>query len=397
MAFDIKDFSREVALGAASISDWAKTNATALKLAAQKREGIASSKLLLKTASLFEIDTADRDECEVASNLADFFMSQFSWSREAPAILKSAPAKCRELWRSRGIEPSGLDAAVVESLAGSGDIAKSCLKCGVADGWVGSMIGTISRDILYGSPKPFTGSINGEMECKNFHEALQGDGMELVTGFSNESISHMLGGRFRSGFKVFSDAITDGRIRGIVAVFGCKSDAANAKITRELIRQNMLVINIGCCAVDLAKDGLLLPEAANDAGETLQEMCEMTGMPPVLQMGSCYESIRFLILAKELLALGGLGEGFADMPIAAYCAQLGDRTAAIATGFAASGVLTVMGDSSSGLSALCPQLSADNNPVDAIITHIDSKRDALKINQQRERKLLDMKERRELE
>jgi hydroxylamine reductase (hybrid-cluster protein) len=395
MAFDIKDFAREVALGAASVSDFAKTNATALKLASQKREQIANLKLLQETASLFEIDTADRDECAVASDLADFFMSQFSWSREAPAILKSAPAKCRELWRSQGIEPSGLDAAVVESLAGSGDIAKSCLKCGVADGWVGSMIGAISRDILYGSPKPFTGSINGEMECKNFHKALQGDGIELVAGFSNELIAHMLGGRFRSGFKVFSDAITGGRIRGVVAVFGCKSDVANAIIARELIKQNILVINIGCCVVDLTKDGLLLPEAAQFAGESLQEMCEMTGMPPVLQMGLCYESIRFLILAKELLALGGLGENFSDMPIAAYCAQLGDRAAAIATGFAASGVYTIAGNFD--LSTFRFPLSTVGDPVGAIISHIDSKRDALKINQQRERKLLDMKERRELE
>ncbi len=40
--------------------------------------------------------------------------------------------------------------------------------------------------------------------------------MELVAGFSNETIYHMLGGRFRSTFRPLNDAIIDGRIRGVV-------------------------------------------------------------------------------------------------------------------------------------------------------------------------------------
>ncbi len=42
------------------------------------------------------------------------------------------------------------------------------------------------------------------------------ESMELVAGFSNETIFHMLGGRFRSTFRPLNDAIIDGRIRGVV-------------------------------------------------------------------------------------------------------------------------------------------------------------------------------------
>jgi carbon-monoxide dehydrogenase catalytic subunit len=44
------------------------------------------------------------------------------------------------------------------------------------------------------------------------------ESMELVAGFSNETIFHMLGGRFRSTFRPLNDAIIDGRVRGVVGI-----------------------------------------------------------------------------------------------------------------------------------------------------------------------------------
>ncbi|MEN6357652.1 MAG: hypothetical protein ABFD83_11285 [Armatimonadota bacterium] len=408
MAVEIGEFTRACAMGAASISDFAKTKTAVLKLSAQTQNGIADAGLLHKAAALFDIETDGRDDCTVASALAGFFMSQFSWSSQPSAILHLAPAKLRQHWKSLGIEPSGIDSVVVESLANTGDPAKTCMKCGIADGWIGSLIATIASDILNGSPKPFVAHIDPgkKIECKSFTDFMKntefgGPGnlstdLRLIAGFSNESIAHMLGGRFRAGLKVLSDAITDGRIRGIACVFGCsQGDNSLADIANELIKRNVLVLNIGCSVVDLAKAGLLLPDAAAErAGETLAEMCEMIGMPPVLQMGSCYESARILFLANELLALGGLGEDFSDMPVAVYCSGIEGRSAAIAGCYAASGLFTVTGKSD--LSTFRFPLSTIDDPVDAIITHIESKRDNLKINTQRERKLLDMKERREL-
>ncbi len=52
---------------------------------------------------------------------------------------------------------------------------------------------------------------------------IPNESMELVAGFSNETIFHMLGGRYRSTFRPLNDAIIDGRIRGVVGIVGCSN------------------------------------------------------------------------------------------------------------------------------------------------------------------------------
>ena len=47
--------------------------------------------------------------------------------------------------------------------------------------------------------------------------------MDVVAGFTTESITHMLGGTYRGGFRPLNDGIIAGRIRGVVGVVGCDS------------------------------------------------------------------------------------------------------------------------------------------------------------------------------
>ncbi len=96
---------------------------------------------------------------------------------------------------------------------------------------------------------------------------IPNESMELVAGFSNETIFHMLGGRFRSTFRPLNDAIIDGRIRGVVGIVGCSNpkvvaDHSHVKLAEELIKRNVLVLQTGCAAIACAKAGLLTPEAA---------------------------------------------------------------------------------------------------------------------------------------
>lgn len=420
----IGDITKAVASGAAAVGNSARTLAGTLKLVSRSADAdnaIANPRYLRKTAASFDIETLDRTKNEVASDLADYLLAQLSWPDHPSGTLDIAPQKQRELWKSLGIEPSGVDSAVLEAGNPSADNALACLKCGVAEGWVGSLALVIASDILNGSPKPYRSRVSlaalSESSCGQVADVIRDgidgpdvpDAVELIAGFSNDAIMHMLGGRFRGSFRVLNDAIIDGRIRGIACVSGRDSDGTKAQLVAELIKRNVLVLHTGYSIAGLAKAGLLLPEAALDiAGETLREVCEMTGMPPVLQMGSCSESIRPLLAASEILAEGGLGESFSDMPIAAACGLHGESGAAIASCYIASGVFTAisgtndeqdkplfekMGEiTSSGVKVESDPLKA----ADAILAHIEDKRDALNINQQRERKLVDMKERREL-
>ncbi len=247
------------------------------------------------------------------------------------------------------------------------------------------------------------------------------ESMDLVAGFSNETIFQMLGGRFRSTFRPLNDAIIDGRIRGIVGIVGCnnpksKLDESHITLTRELIKNNILVLQTGCAAISCAKAGLLVPEAAAAfAGDTLREVCEAVGIPPVLHMGSCVDNSRILLAATNVLLEGGLGTDLSDLPVAGAAPEwMSEKAVAIGTYFVASGLHVVLGhplyvDGSENVAKLLYEemegitggkFTIEPDPVKAaqiIIDHIESKRDALGINAKKERKLYDMKERRELQ
>ena len=244
--------------------------------------------------------------------------------------------------------------------------------------------------------------------------------MELVAGFSNETIFHMLGGRFRSTFRPLNDAIIDGRIRGICGIIGCNNpkvtvDQSHVRLAEELIKRNVLVLQTGCAAVACAKAGLLVPEAAIEkAGASLREVCEAVGIPPVLHMGSCVDNSRILLAAVNVLAEGGLGEDISDLPVAGAAPEwMSEKAVAIGHYFVASGLYVVLGHplyvegSENVHRLLCEEMEGltggrfewEPDPAiaaDKILAHIEKKRDALRINAKKERKLFDMKERREL-
>ena len=76
----------------------------------------------------------------------------------------------------------------------------------------------------------------------------------------------------------------------------------------------MLVVQTGCSAISVAKLGLLGPEALEQAGPGLREVCEAIGIPPVLHLGSCVDNTRILTVASQMATEGGLGEDIADLP-----------------------------------------------------------------------------------
>ena len=241
-----------------------------------------------------------------------------------------------------------------------------------------------------------------------------------VHGFSHEYINYMLGGTFRASYTPLNDNIINGRIRGVAGVVGCtnprvKQDWLHVELVKELIKNDVLVLQTGCSQIALAKAGLTTPEAAHLAGPGLKEVCETVGMPPVLGMGACVDNSRILIAASEMVKTGGLGDSIADLP-AAGCAPeyMSEKAICIGQYFVASGVYTVFGvtfpivENTKFHKHLFEELEQlgigkwgfATDPYEMarmMIAHIDKKRRALGIDKARERILIDMADRRQMD
>ncbi|MEW6263812.1 MAG: anaerobic carbon-monoxide dehydrogenase catalytic subunit [Thermodesulfobacteriota bacterium] len=238
-----------------------------------------------------------------------------------------------------------------------------------------------------------------------------------ITGFSFESINYMLGGTFRGSYVPLNDNIVNGRVRGVAGVVGCgnvrvRQDWVHVELVKELIKNDVLVLQTGCSQIALMKNGLCTPEAAHFAGPGLRSLCEAVGMPPVLGLGACVDNSRLLIAASEMVKVGGLGQSIADLPVAGAAPEwMSEKAIAIGQYFVASGVFTVFGVTF----PLVPgtkfhqHLFSDlenqglgkwawaKDPLEMarlMIEHIDKKRKALGIDRARARTLVDMADRR---
>jgi carbon-monoxide dehydrogenase catalytic subunit len=241
-----------------------------------------------------------------------------------------------------------------------------------------------------------------------------------VHGFSHEYIQYMLGGSFRGSYKPLNDNIINGRIRGVAGVVGCtnprvKQDWIHVELVKELIKNDVLVLQTGCSQIALAKAGLTTPEAAVLAGPGLREVCETVGMPPVLGIGACVDNSRILIAASEMVRVGGLGDSIADLPVAGAAPEyMSEKAICIGQYFVASGVYTVFGVSFpiveetkfhkllfEGLEEQgMGKWGFSTDPYEMasmMIAHIDKKRKALGIDKARDRVLVDMADRRSIE
>jgi carbon-monoxide dehydrogenase catalytic subunit len=244
---------------------------------------------------------------------------------------------------------------------------------------------------------------------------------DLIAGFSHETINYLLGGMFRASYRPLNDNIINGRIRGVAGVVGCNNprvthDEGHVAMIKELIKNDVLVIQTGCSAMAAAKAGLMVPEAAvKYAGEGLASVCEAVGIPPVLHLGSCVDNSRILMEATAMVKDGGLGDDISELPVAGAAPEwMSEKAISIGQYFVASGVFTVFG-------VTWPTLGSDEvtnflfkdfekmyggmwafepDPIKGaqmMIAHIDKKRKALGIDKARERVLYDMAMRRSLE
>jgi len=159
----------------------------------------------------------------------------------------------------------------------------------------------------------------------------------------------------------------------------------------------------------------MTPDAMKYAGEGLRSICETVGIPPILHMGSCVDNSRILTVLSEVVQEGGLGEDISDLPVAGIAPEwMSEKAISIGTYVAASGVYTVFSgepipvESSDEVKDIMTRVWQEkyggqleyiadiDELLNKVISVIQEKRKALKIDTKKERVLLDMEARRSL-
>ncbi|MCK5562023.1 MAG: anaerobic carbon-monoxide dehydrogenase catalytic subunit, partial [Thermoplasmata archaeon] len=158
---------------------------------------------------------------------------------------------------------------------------------------------------------------------------------DALVGFSTESILDALGGKLDP----LLDAIKDGTLRGVVGMVSCTSlrdsgqDVHSVRVTKELIKRDILVLSMGCGNAAMQVAGLCSLTAKEFAGPGLTKICEALNIPPVLSFGTCTDTGRIAdLLAAIADALGGIP--IADLPVAAAAPEYMEQKATIDAIFA---------------------------------------------------------------
>lgn len=166
-----RNYLREVAGGTAAHSDHGRRLVLLLQKAARGEAGgyeIKDERALRENARKYGIEEVGRGREEVARDLADRLLHEFTSQEEKLRTLSLAPLQRQGVWRQQGIEPLGIDRMVVECLHRSTmgvdhdyrNILRHAFRTSLADGWGGSRVASIASDILFGTPQPVRSQAN---------------------------------------------------------------------------------------------------------------------------------------------------------------------------------------------------------------------------------------------
>ena len=160
-----------IATGAAAHSDHGRDIAETLYMVGNgetKDYGITDPEKLRLLCREFGIATDGKSPEKLALELGRSMLEEYGMVKNTLQFLKRAPKATREIWQNTGITPRGIDREVVDAMhrVQMGVGADYCnmllqgLRCSLSDGWGGSMIGTEISDVLFGTPKIRTSSMN---------------------------------------------------------------------------------------------------------------------------------------------------------------------------------------------------------------------------------------------
>ena len=158
-----RNYLRMAAGGAATHSDHGRE--CVWKLYDSSAEGnyhVTDATKLLNLAKEWGVPTEGRDIYDVAHEVAEIGLNEYGKIKGYQRWTDRATEERRKVWMEQDILPRAVDREGVTAMhmthmgctADAEALVRQSLRCGMADGWGGSMAGTEMSDILYGTPMP---------------------------------------------------------------------------------------------------------------------------------------------------------------------------------------------------------------------------------------------------
>jgi len=148
--------------------------------------------------------------------------------------------------------------------------------------------------------------------------------------------------------KPLIECVHSGVLRGAVAMVGCNNpkvrpDTAHIGLMKKMLENDIIVITTGCSAQAAAKAGLMDPVQAREyCGAGLKRVCELTGIPPVLHMGSCVDISRMMVLASDIAKDWGIN--ISQVPVVGCAPEwMSEKAVSIGNYVVATGIETFLG------------------------------------------------------
>ena len=158
-----RNYLRMAAAGAATHSDHGRE--CVRKLYDATEDGyyhVTDASKLLSLAKEWGVETEGRDMYDIAHEVAELGLNEYGKIDGYQRWVTRAPQERQDTWKEQGILPRAVDREVVTAMhmthmgctADAEALVRQSLRCGMSDGWGGSMAGTEFSDILYGTPMP---------------------------------------------------------------------------------------------------------------------------------------------------------------------------------------------------------------------------------------------------
>lgn len=179
-----RNYLKFTAGGAATHSDHGREICHTLYLsAADGNYKVKDEAKLMKLAKEFGVETEGRELYDIAHEVAEAGLMEYGKPFGFQKFLDRMPASQKELLIENEMAPRAIDREVASSMhmthmgcsSKPEALVKQSIRCGLGDGWGGSMMGTEFSDVLFGTPKPIDTEANlGVMNADNVNIVVHG-------------------------------------------------------------------------------------------------------------------------------------------------------------------------------------------------------------------------------